>query len=245
MKTLILSPRYTPDSIALAGAAVEAGWNVERFLSWRVPQHFSGVEPVLYGESLFVAAIAEQLSLTLVAPPLDWLARLPVELCKRKVEFSTLGQAKAGCFPAFVKPADEKCFPARVYETGEHLAVAALVEDETPVLVAEPVEWDIEFRCFVCHGEVMTLSPYSRHGVLLQTETGEWPASETEWQSAGEFARLVLGQTESPLPVAAVLDVGFLPERGWAVVEANPAWGSGIYGCDPVLVLETLAASVM
>lgn len=28
--------------------------------------------------------------------------------------------------------------------------------------------------------------------------------------------------------------------RGWAVVEQNAAWGSGIYGCDPEEVLEVL-----
>jgi hypothetical protein len=26
----------------------------------------------------------------------------------------------------------------------------------------------------------------------------------------------------------------------WAVIEANPAWASGIYDCDPVQVLHVL-----
>lgn len=37
-----------------------------------------------------------------------------------------------------------------------------------------------------------------------------------------------------------VLDIGTISGRGWAVVEANAAWGSGIYGCDPMEVLGVI-----
>jgi hypothetical protein len=33
--------------------------------------------------------------------------------------------------------------------------------------------------------------------------------------------------------------------EGWAVVEANPAWGSGIYGNDADKVLDVLSQSCM
>ncbi len=42
------------------------------------------------------------------------------------------------------------------------------------------------------------------------------------------------------LPRTAVLDVGVVAGRGWAVVEQNSARGAGIYGCDPVAVLQVL-----
>jgi hypothetical protein len=35
--TLVLPPRYTPDTIAVGRAAGSAGWDVERLASWRVP----------------------------------------------------------------------------------------------------------------------------------------------------------------------------------------------------------------
>lgn len=44
-----------------------------------------------------------------------------------------------------------------------------------------------------------------------------------------------------PAPLGVVLDVGVIEGRGWAVVEANAAWGSGIYGCDPAAILPVLA----
>jgi hypothetical protein len=37
------------------------------------------------------------------------------------------------------------------------------------------------------------------------------------------------------------LDVGIIAGRGWATIEANPAFGAGIYGCDAAKVLETIA----
>ena len=41
-------------------------------------------------------------------------------------------------------------------------------------------------------------------------------------------------------PQAVVLDVGQIVDRGWAVVEANGAWGSAIYGCNPDAVLDVI-----
>ena len=47
------------------------------------------------------------------------------------------------------------------------------------------------------------------------------------------------------LPPAIVLDVGRLATGGWAVVEGNPAWASGLCGCDPAAVLSVLAAATV
>lgn len=41
----------------------------------------------------------------------------------------------------------------------------------------------------------------------------------------------------------AVVDVGIIQDRGWAVVEQNAACCSGIYGCDPEEVLEVVRYS--
>ncbi|MBD1904208.1 MULTISPECIES: ATP-grasp domain-containing protein [Cyanophyceae] len=44
---------------------------------------------------------------------------------------------------------------------------------------------------------------------------------------------------------ATVIDVGVIQGRGWAVVEQNAAWGAGLYGCDPIEVLEVLRYAVV
>jgi hypothetical protein len=42
-----------------------------------------------------------------------------------------------------------------------------------------------------------------------------------------------------------VLDVGIIRGEGWAVVEANAPWGSGVYGCDPDQVLRVVQRACM
>jgi hypothetical protein len=40
--------------------------------------------------------------------------------------------------------------------------------------------------------------------------------------------------------VELVNHVGLITGRGWAIVEGNAAWGSGLYGCDPASVLPVV-----
>jgi hypothetical protein len=65
----------------------------------------------------------------------------------------------------------------------------------------------------------------------------------TDMQSgeAMAFATKVLQAPDVALPPAVVLDIGVIESKGWAVVEADPAWASGIYGCDPARVISVIA----
>ncbi len=137
--------------------------------------------------------------------------------------------------PAFIKPPNDKSFPAGIY-SGRMLPQG--YDDESPVLVADVVTWEKEFRCFVLDRKVRTLSVYLRAG-QLQREF-DFQQSEPEVAEAWSFADAVLADTRVDFPRATVLDVGVIAGRGWAVVEQNSAWGSGIYGCNPELVLEVL-----
>src|SRR5271167_349646 len=85
MPTLILSPRYSDDSITLRRAAIALGWDVMRLASWRCPDDVEPVEPVLFAEPLFNAAVAEPLGLTVVEPPEDFLVRMPRQYVGRDV----------------------------------------------------------------------------------------------------------------------------------------------------------------
>jgi hypothetical protein len=236
MTTLILTPRFTEDAQALWRAAVRLGWDVERLTSWRVPEHLrSAAQPVLYLEALFAPTIAEQLGLRLSEPPEDWLPRLPEVYRKRQVRLGTLAEARTMKEPAFVKPPNDKCFPARVYRGHE---LPTEYAESMPVLIAEVVDWTREFRCFILDRELRTFSVYLREGEL-QRETGFTHSGEEAHQLRG-FLMSVLDDERVDLPRAAVLDLGVIRDRGWAVVEQNAAWGSGIYGCDPVEVLHVL-----
>jgi hypothetical protein len=110
--------------------------------------------------------------------------------------------------------------------------------DETPVLVSSVVKWSVEFRCFLLDREVKTFSAYLRNGEL-QRDAG-YPHSDAEEVEMLAFMSRLRADARVRLPRAAVVDVGVIEGRGWAVIEQNAAWGSGIYGCDPERVLEVL-----
>src|SRR5688572_18632292 len=69
MAVLLVSPRFTPDSIALGNAARAAGWRVERLHRWSIPGDLAVHDVAVYGEPLFAAFVAENLSLALLEPP--------------------------------------------------------------------------------------------------------------------------------------------------------------------------------
>lgn len=111
--------------------------------------------------------------------------------------------------------------------------------------ILRPVHWDREFRCFVLHGDVATISVYSRNHDLAQSADGDFPFTDDEFDAAKSFCELVVGAYASATPAAVVVDVGQISGRGWAVIEANAANSSGFYGCDPAQVLKVLRAAVL
>lgn len=244
MPTLIVPPRQTPDTEAMLQAARRAGWAARRLADWRAPLGLAAADPVLYGEPLFADVVAGALGVALLQPTPGWLPALPAGYRRRAVRLTTLGQARRAGGPAFFKPADDKCFPAGVYPDGGALPAPGLLPDDTPVLISEPVAWAVEYRCFVAERRVRTASPYWRAGALAQAADGSWPAPPEERAQALAFAAQLLAAPAAAMPPACVLDVGLIAGRGWAVVEANSAWGAGIYGCDPAEVLPVLRRAV-
>jgi hypothetical protein len=165
MPTLLLAPRYTEDSNALWKVAIGSGWDVQRVLGWRAPSALEGVDVAIYGESLFAAAMADQLDLCLLEPPFHWLTRLPLEYVHRRVELTTLAGAREIRREAFFKPADDKPFRAAVYPSGEAIPAHELLAPETPVLVSEPVRWEAEHRCFLAGPGRPALGDRARAGL--------------------------------------------------------------------------------
>ena len=239
--TLYLSPRYTPDSVAIWRQGIADGWIVERLQSRTQRPIPKSRAVAVYGEPFFAREVAASMSMALLEPPFEWLTTLPLSLTNRKIRYTTLAEGRLLTAPAFVKPADDKCFDAQVYESGVELPAEDHLDGSAPILISEPVTWISEFRCFVLDGDVVTLSVYLRDGELAQAEDGTWPSTDEEIAEARAFAELVLSTVD--LPPAVVLDVGVVDGAGWSVVEANPAWGAGIYGCDPGAVLRVLARS--
>lgn len=245
--TVLLGPRATDDSVAIWRVCVANQWPVHRIQGWRVPDelrtHQTNV--VIYGEPLFAEAVADQTELALLEPAIDWLTAVPQKYLSREIEFMTLGSARLLDSPAFVKPADGKIFEPKVYDSGKDLPSEDNVDQDIPVLRSGIVDFQLEVRCFVLERSITTLSPYWRSGALARSCENEWPFLHQEEAEARAFAESVLSDGGVPMPPACTLDVGKTTDGIWAVIEANPCWGAGLYGCDPFRVLQTIRAAIL
>ncbi len=241
MPTLILSPRYSDDSITLRRAAIDLGWDVMRLASWRCPEDFEPEEPVLHAEPLFNTAVAEHLGLTLIEPPEDFLVRLPREYVGRDLRLLTAAEARTLPGPVFLKPPNQKTFPAKVYASGAELPE---MPDDDPVLLSDPAEWVAEFRFFVRDRRVRAWSPYWLHGALARKDD-EWVVDPDLMEISRGLVDRLLDDPRVDMPAALVLDAGVIRDVGPAIVEANTASGAGIYGCDPREVLEVLRGATV
>jgi len=242
---LVLTPRFTQDTNSLWRTAVgmSPGWDVYRLRTWRVPQEVketwhAQTGLAIYGEPLFCAGVAEQFGRALLEPPFDWLTRVPGDFLKRSVQLLSLREARVLPGRSFIKPADDKCFTAKVYGSAlDFQDQVRLLPNSTPVLLSEPVVFESEFRNFVMARTVRTSSCYSR---LDDGKSVQWISKEAEMKSMQRFMMDLLRFPEVECDWPVVIDVGWIRGRGWAVVEANPMFGCGVYDCDPKVVLDLL-----
>ncbi len=237
----------TADSQLVWKKCIELGWSVDRLPGWRVPDHIlnNNKKVIIYGEPLLAEAVCDQLGLVLLEPSIDWLTKVPEKYLSRTIQLMSLGEARLLDTRAFVKPAEGKIFEPTVYEKGDALPTDRNVDLETPVLRSEVVDFRLEVRCFVRERSIVTLSPYWRNDQLASDEFGNWPFLENEEAEAKIFAQSVLDDNDVPFPPACTLDVGKLTDGKWAIIEANPCWGAGLYGCDPEQVLLSIGSTII
>lgn len=246
--------------IALQYAARELGWDVlSAPYGWRLDEDFTkqGLVGVPYGSQTFCEVISQQMNWTLRGNSFDWLTKLPEKYLKRKVEFMTLGEARQIKERKFIKPADDKCFDAKVYEPGE-FNPSEIILDDYPVLVSEPVQWDLEYRFFIQprtesiavdprSGGIRAWSNYIFYENVADPKFWDMtPITGLGGHTVLDFAdHLTIDLYRNDIPtVPSVIDIGRIVGKGWAVIETNQAWASGLYGCDPMEALKVMAGAV-
>jgi len=243
---LVTSPRITHDSTTLMQAVKETGQSTLRLQNFRPTQALEGQRIAVYGEPLFAVILSAKLDHAVIEPTADWLPNLPEVYIKRRIRHTTIGEARQAKTPQFVKNSDGmKAFEAQVYQTGSDLPSEEFYPEDYGVLVSEPVTWQSEYRCFIQERTLLTLSVYMRDGELAKSSGGAWLHDAEEMTQAKAFCQTILDDLTMPLPPACVVDVGYIQNRGWAVIETNPAYGSGIYGCDPSAVLAVVNRATM
>lgn len=239
MTLLVLSGRYSDDSQLLWRSAIEIGWDIHRALRYDVPI-LSSNPKCCYGEVLFCDIMAQKLGLGLLEPLDGWLAmHVPEAFLKRHVGFRFAKDLGSIQEPRFIKPANDKLFKAGIYESG---SAVPEVHPFCAVLVSEIVDFEYEVRCWVLDRKVMTAALY--RFVDDPSEPDGVPTQHFVDEATGWLQGMldVLGDDRALyLPSAVVVDVGFIRGKGWAVVEANPCWASGVYeGADPMKILPLI-----
>ncbi|WP_294223071.1 ATP-grasp domain-containing protein [uncultured Chryseobacterium sp.] len=239
MKKLVaLSPMYTEDSNILKKASIGSSYELNRFNGqWNVPEEFRTAVVAVYGEDIYAEIVAEQCNLTLTKPDNHWLSIILEEFTKRKISY---GQLKDVVHqePLFIKCSDFKSFKAGVFDKVTDIKGFDSLDPEMTVFTSEVVEWELEVRCFVLNGKIKTFSSYWRNDVY---DTN--PLAGTEQQELFAFFNRFMERYAETLPKAIVLDFGIITGKGWALIEANPAWCSGLYACDAEIALEVIVES--
>jgi hypothetical protein len=245
MTLLVVYSRFSKDSQILRKSAQQLGWETLRLDGLELPDWVDESEPevAIFATIPGAIAIAEKFSRTLLGCDADWLPNLPQQFRKREIERATLADALHGSDGRFIKSAITKHLAGKLWSASDLRQAAERFAANLAVYVAEPVEFIVEYRCFIADREVATISPYRRFDQCFDDATECMNEPMSERIEAIQFAQTVLRSRDVATPPAFVLDVGIIKDRGWAVVEANECWASGIYHCDPFKILEVLLKS--
>jgi hypothetical protein len=224
---LVVSAKSFPDQVRVVNAWLSNGGSVLRVDRFWEPPPLERQSAVLFGTQPFCIGLSSCLGLELVSPPEDFLLELPLAWVGRGIWPMTLGAAADLVYPIFLKPLEPKLFTAAVYNSYQDLLFQCCgLSEATEIMAAEVVEFSAEFRVFILNGDVVA------HGCYM---------GKADDQAMLSFARrIALSRT---LPETCVIDVGFIPTRGWVVVEANPVWCAALRGCSPDLVVRCIAVA--
>lgn len=245
MPTLILSASYNTDSKILRSAAQKLKWETFRFAGANLPADYElkNAPYAIYCTVPNALSAAKKLDSILLGCSSEWLPNLPESCLKRRIELLQLKDADKLQEIHFIKPALGKSFDASIKTRPQLAFQTSHLPPDLLLHVSEIVKWEAEYRCFIREDQVTTLSPYRLGATTFSSYATPLQGSRSELDAAREFATFVL--KSAPCPRAFVLDVGIIKGKGWAVIEPNECWGSGIYGCSPEKILEVLLAAVI
>jgi hypothetical protein len=209
-------------------------------------------ENVSYWVPSFLAAQLQRLNIAqaLTSPGDSFMSDIPEELSGRKIVTTSLKnflstETKASSL--FIKPAEAKLdyFVAGSYTLSdiEKLAQQYSIPDSTMVQYTDSIlELNYEHRLYIYDGLVLTGSAYLIDGSTYYDNMDN-PLYQYKLPNAVAYAQDII-DTISNKPMAFTLDVAWnIKTQSWFVLEANPAWCSGIYGSDVESVIYTIQRS--
>ncbi len=221
---LIIPEKTDFERDAVAVVWQEQGGKVLRLGKFWQPPELDPCKVHVYGSDTFCLVLQQKLGFNLISPPDDFLNGIDETWLKRKLRLLALSDAKSLAFPTFLKSAVPKIFKASIYQTVDDLnQECTKLPDSTMVINSEVVEFISEARAFIYNGIVLDCSVYE---------------GSSEPKKAVSFITEFLSEVH--VTKTFVLDIGEIAEKGWAIIEANASWGSGLNGCDAEKVLPAI-----
>lgn len=240
---MLLHNRHTPDDADIWRVAIRRGWATVRTNEYYVERDMEGYDFIrYYGNTLHGAMIEQYLPFRFSPINPIYLASLS-EFTKRRIELKSFAQIIQPIEQdAFLKPAREKWFEAKIWHRGETITGGAQGNDEC--YVSDIIPFLDEVRCFVLDGEVMTSSLYRINTVSYQeVEVPEASNFDSRLHETPirEYVREIYEKVE--LPRGTVIDFGRTVNNDWSLIEFNEAWACGLYYCDPEKCFDVIVAS--
>jgi hypothetical protein len=247
MNLLVLPPNHTAEDQGIWRAAIQRGWKTIRFNDKDDPELLKGYDMVrYYGNVLHKSRIEKFLPIKFKEVSQTLLADLDISWTGRKIKRIPFGDLETPLKEdTFIKCVDIKWLEARVYRKDEKPSSQWQgMQDKDLIYVQEPIVFVDEVRCFVKGRDVLTMSMYKKNKVFytenipvnLETAMSGMCCSHSYWLTEPEFMKL-------NLPEGVVLDYGCTEYGIWYFIEANEAWGSGLYDCDPNKAFDAIIAS--
>lgn len=257
---LVLPSEHTKEDQAIWREAIRRGWKTLR-LDPNKPEKIEGYDMVrYYGNVLHKTRVEKLLPIKFhpISPTL--LSDLDISWTGREIKSMEFGELpKPLDKDTFIKCVDIKWLEARVYKAGEKPSSQWQgMQDHDKILVQEPVSFIDEVRCFVLDREILTMSYYRKNKEFCPENIALTPFEDIKDDAEPVWVRMLVDMLMAPhmypltkLPNGVVLDFGRLGyfDSGklgvgrWALIEANEAWASGLYDCDPEKVFDTIIAS--
>jgi hypothetical protein len=170
-------------------------------------------------------------ALTKIGRPIPENVDYPEQLTEylgRRIWSSTLSEVQRSIQPLFVKPMEHKAFTGFVWNNdAESRRRIVLQRDDTPVWIAEPVNFVAEYRSFIMHGEILDCRLYK----------GDWSKAPSRSVVEEAAAKMVPHG-----PAAFSLDWGVTDDGRTLLVEMNDSFSLGHYGLHPGYVAHMLSA---
>ena len=244
---LILPVEHTKEDQAIWREALRRGWKTLRF-NPSIPEEIGQYDMVrYYGNVLHKQRIEKYIPIHFKPISPTMLSDLHVSWTGREIKSMKYSELENPLSQdRFVKCADIKWIQAGVYPASfDHRFEWKGMHSDDLIYVQEPFEFINELRCFVVGREVVTASWYRKNKEICIENV---PITDDDFTAVVPRANTfnltsVMREFFSPLPDGVVLDFGNDCHGRWTLIEANEAWASGLYDCDPEKVFDAIIES--